>query len=404
MSRDRERYGTACPVCEASAFTLLTRVWRNYHLPKEFTLDPLRWFAECDSCSTVVMLPLHDDFESGGTVYYDQREIEAHVQRHFEQFQRPNYDRIREFLQRAAPAAQYRRWLDVGSVGYPTTFTDYEFTTIEPDARAAQAGADLFKTGRIHAATVEQWHDAQAYDGLLFNNSFYCLTNPAAALLASARLLRSGGRLVITNSSNFAGAICDREDGRVLAIEDLIFGETLQVYYNRHSLTYLLERHGFRLVEVATVAAYGRKTMTTHVFEWDGESRTLPELLPKSRAAMDRTWREVFAGFESSLDETAALINRPETVLAGSLDVITDLITNRDLSRVRGIRPIPDAHLTGAPVNGWRTCLPSIPRTTRWWSVRSRIPTRSLMHSAAGSAMECGYSCRPAAPEWIRCT
>ena len=354
MTNIPKRYGTTCPVCAASSFTLLSRVWRNYHLPQAFQLDPIRWFAECDACATVVMLPIHDDFDAGGTLYYDQRDIDGHVKGHFESFQKPNYDRIREFLHATHAPGQYRRWLDVGSVGYPTTFDEYEFTTIEPDVRAAQAGEALFKSGRIHGATLESWHDDRLYDGLLFNNSFYCLSDPGAALQKAKQLLRPGGRLVITLSSNFAGASSDYEDGRILLIESLIFGETMQVYYNSHSLTYLAERHGFRLVEIADVAAYGFKTMKAHVYELDGVPRSSPERLDRSREQMAKVWREIFAGFESSIRETLQQINRPGVVLAGSLDVIRDLAVRSELSQIRGILPMPESHLAGAVVNGLR--------------------------------------------------
>jgi hypothetical protein len=354
MTESNQRFGATCPVCDASRFTLLSRVWRNYHLPAEFHLDSLRWFGECDACGTVVMLPLHDDFATGGTVYYDQRDTAAHVRHHFEQFQKPNYDHIREFLRATHPAGQFHRWLDVGSVGYPTTFDDYEFTTIEPDAAAARAGEALFQSGRIHASTLDRWRDDQPYDGVLFNNSFYCLTDPGAALQHARQMLRPGGHLVITLSMTFADATYDREDGRTLLIEDLIVGETLQVYYNQFSLRYLAERHGFRLVDVREVKAYGCKTMMAHTFECGETARVLPELIPQSKVQMTRVWRECLDGFERSIAATVASMNRPETVLAGPLTVIRDLCRRGDLSRIRGILPVPDAHLAGAVVNGLR--------------------------------------------------
>lgn len=354
MNESLQRFGATCPVCEGAAFTLLSRVWRNYHLPAQFYLDPLRWFGECDACATVVMLPIHDDFVTGGTVYYDQRDTEAHVRRHFEQFQKPNYDHIREFLRATHPAGQFHRWLDVGSVGYPTTFDDYEFTTIEPDASAARAGEALFGTGRIHAATLDRWSDDRPYDGLLFNNSFYCLTDPGAALQRARQLLRPGGRLVITLSMTFADAIYDRDDGRTLVIEDLIVGETLQVYYNQFSIRYLAERHGFRLVDVSEVNAYGHKTMRAHTFERTETARVLPELIPQSKAQMTRVWGECLDGFEASMAATIASINRPDTVLAGPLTVIQALSRRGDLAQIHGILPMPDARLAGAVLNGLR--------------------------------------------------
>jgi hypothetical protein len=152
----------------------------------------------------------------------------------------------------------------------------------------------------------------------------------------------------------FADAVYDRDDGRILAIEDLIAGETLQVYYNQFSLRYLAERHGFRLVDVNEVKAYGHKTMKVHAFERVEAGRMLPELLPQSKAQMTRVWRECLEGFETSIETTIAGIDRPETVLAGPLTVIRDLRRRGALSKIRGILPVPDAQLAGAVIDGLR--------------------------------------------------
>ena len=125
------RYHAECPVCDGRAFSLLSRVWRNHHKPADFHVDPARWFAECNDCGSVVLLPLveHADFKAYGEAYYDQggsaTTAEAHALRHFDQFQKPNYDRVRELLRRTHPPEVYPQWLDVGSVGYPTTFDDH---------------------------------------------------------------------------------------------------------------------------------------------------------------------------------------------------------------------------------------------------------------------------------------
>jgi SAM-dependent methyltransferase len=322
-------------------------------MPSQFAIDETRWFCECDRCATVVMLPLEEyaSSETYGMAYYDQHPpdetAEEHAVRHFEEFQRHNYDNVRAFLQRTHPPASFPRWLDVGSVGYPTTFDDYVFTTVEPDPRAVRAGRRHFQSERIHCATVETWHGEAGYDGILFNNSFYCITTPAAALRAARELLRPGGHLVITLATYLNGAVSDRVDGKVLLIEDVLYGETLQVYYNEYSLRYLAGRHGFRFVGVTEVPAYGHKTMQAYVFERTDESRHDLDLLTRSRQQMDERWSACFSGFRESIVQTLAAINTPRTVLAGSPAVVRDLQRYGDLSQVRGFLPVPNPHMAG---------------------------------------------------------
>lgn len=347
------RCHTACPVCDGVRWTFLAPRWRDYFLPARFRIDDSRWFTECDACGTIVMLPLVEyvQIEDYGRSYYDQRgedeTAEQHAMLHFERYQKPNYDNLRAFLRRTHPVSAYRRWLDVGSVGYPTTFDDYDFTTIEPDPRAVAAGRRRFTSDRIHCATIETWQSGRLYDGVVFNNSFYCVTTPGAALDAAHGILRPGGRLVITLSGYLNGAVSDRIDGQILLIEDVLFGETLQVYYNQHSLTYLAGRHGFRFVGVEEVPAYGCKTMNAYTFERMADTVTEPGLVDRSRAEMRDRWAACFDGFRASMASTLAAINDPRTVLAGSLAVVRDLQRYGDLSLVRGFLPVPDVHLAG---------------------------------------------------------
>jgi SAM-dependent methyltransferase len=348
------RHHAACPVCGGARWACLSPTWRDYFQPARFRIDESRWFAECARCATIVMLPLveYADVEQYGRSYYDQRAAdetaEEHALSHFAEFQRPNYDNVRTFLRRTHPLSRFLRWLDVGSVGYPTTFGDYDFTTIEPDPRAVRAGRRRFGNERIHCATIETWRGGRAYDGILFNNSFYCVTTPGAALDAAHALLREGGRLVITLSGFLNGAVSDRVDGRILLIEDVLFGETLQVYYNEHSLRYLAARHGFRLVDASEVPAYGCKTMHAYVFERTEACAGDAARLDRSSAHMRERWTTCFEGFRQSIAETVAAINTPRTVLAGSLTVVRDLQRYGDLSRVRGFLPVPDLRLDGA--------------------------------------------------------
>jgi SAM-dependent methyltransferase len=345
---------TECPVCGGARWTFLSPTWRDGFLPGRCRIDDSRWFAECARCATVVMLPLVEcaNVEEHGKCSDDRRAAdetsEEHALRHFNESQRPNDENVLAFLRRTHPVERYPRWLDVGSAGCPTTFDDYAFTTSEPEPRAVAAGRRRFQNDRIHCATIDTWLGGRDYDGILFNDSFCRVTTPGEALDAAHAALRPGGRLIITLSGYLNGAVSDRVDGQLLLIEDVLFGETMEVYYNEHCLQYLAARHGFRFVETEVVPAYGCKAMRAYVFERVEEREADLEWLDRSRACMQERWDGVFDGFRQSIVDTLAAINTPQTLLAGSLTVVRDLQRYGDLSQVRGFLPVPDLHLRGA--------------------------------------------------------
>ena len=98
--------------------------------------------------------------------------------------------------------SEARKWLDGGSVGYPTTFDDYDFTTIEPDERAVAVGRKIYGKGilkylaaapKIFCSTIETLNTDKKFDGILFNNKkLLTLALPIRIFLSVSNLIRSG--------------------------------------------------------------------------------------------------------------------------------------------------------------------------------------------------------------------
>jgi len=164
-----------CPGCGEKRVRLLTPSWKRYFNVKEFFISQYEWFAACARCGTMFRYPLGDyaDFRKYGEDYYDQvnpgETVEQHAVWHYESFQKPNYDSLRSYLNETAPPVEAHRWLDVGSIGYVTTFDEYDFTTIEPDERIVRLGRRLFgprglsarlrPRQRIQCSTIEAYRE-----------------------------------------------------------------------------------------------------------------------------------------------------------------------------------------------------------------------------------------------------
>ncbi len=291
--------------------------------------------------------------------------MQEHAQTHFELFQKPNYDSMRTFLSEVAPPATYPRWLDVGSIGYATTFDEYDFTTIEPDQRIVKLGrklfrpAGLFPSHAIHCSTVEDFETDIGFNGVLFNNSFYCITTPAQALASVARLLNDDGLLVITISTFFNDAVAYRVDGRISRIEDVIPGETLWVYYNQYSLTYLLARCGFEHWMTLEISAYGMKTMQAYVFKKQPQTPVPHGLLAASKAHQTAKWQACFDGFRADTLSTLREINRENVVLVGSVQIFLDMVKYAGMNKVAGFVPtdtaVADSEVAGVQLMSWDT-------------------------------------------------
>lgn len=342
-----------CPICECERVTLLTPSWKRYYNEKAFFIADCEWFVACDQCGTIFRYPLlsYDDYRKYGEDYYNQvnpgGSVESHAVWHFESFQKPNYDSIRTYLNARLPPNRFAKWLDVGSVGYATTFREYEFTTIEPDERIVMLGRRLFEPKglnklfwrarpRIRCHTIESYPSGDRFDGILFNNSFYCLPFPIDGLMKAASLLKEGGQLVITISTYFCDAVAARTDGLLSRIEDALPGETLWVFHNVKSLEYLARRAGFKLESAEEISAYGKKTMRAFVFR-----KSLPvippaTLLEDSRLLMHQKLDGLFEDFARQSKNSLAEFNREDVLFVGTLPMLHDMNRVLRLDRIAG--------------------------------------------------------------------
>lgn len=353
---------SCCPICDSSDVVLLSPSWKRYHNEKEFFLSEKEWFAGCDCCGTIFRYPLlnYEDYKKYGEDYYNLvnpgESVEEHATWHYESFQKPNYDALRVHLNQILPPVEAKRWLDVGSVGYATTFDEYDFTTIEPDERIVMLGRKLFqpkglksligKKAKIYCNTIENFQDGKLFDGIVFNNSFYCLPFPMEGLFKAAKLLRPEGHLLITISTFFCDATAVRTDGQLSRIEDVLQGETLWVFHNQKSLEYLCQRAGFELIETHEIACYGKKTM--RAFHFRKSLSTAPEvkLLAESKELMVNKLEQLFSDFSRQTENTLTALNAPNIFFVGTLTMLNDL------AHLKFIDNIPGFVVFDTPIRG----------------------------------------------------
>ena len=358
-----------CPICDCPQVLLLSPSWKKYYNEKEFFFAEREWFASCDSCGTIFRYPLlsYDDYRKYGEDYYNQTNpgetVEEHAIWHYESFQKPNYDSLRSYLNQYVPPTVAKRWLDVGSIGYATSFDEYEFTTIEPDERIVLLGRKMFSKGilnrlhisapRIQCHTIENFDADKKFDGIVFNNSFYCLPFPIEGLRKAASLLTADGHLIITISTFFSGAVPVRTDGVVSRMEDVLQGETLWVFHNPKSLEYLCQKAGFELIESREIPAYGKKTMQTFHFRKASSVSPNPILLEESKLLMEAKTKELFSGFLNQSSTALEVHNTSNTYFVGTLSILNDLVKLEFLDKIAGY-VVFDSQIGSCIVNGTR--------------------------------------------------
>ncbi len=348
-----------CPVCESHAVSLLHALWQNRNSITAFKLHENRYFASCERCGTVFRFPLlvFDDTNEYGKEYYEVPDVDAdrYIEEHVAQHQKYNYESIVALLREQFPPERHPKWLDVGSVGYPTMFRDYDFHTLEPSRKAVEQGKRLFDSKRIFQGTIETYSPSATYDGLLFNNSIYCLPSPRDSLKKCRDLLGSEGIIVVTLATYLNGAIQDSFDGRIDRVEDFLCGDTLHVYYNEHSLRYLFASAGFDFLEARTISAYGHKNMIAYCFRKSGTVQAPDaQLLDLARFCMRDRLEAAFAGFDRETKACLESIDKPDVVLYGEMGLMLELNGMHELRNVLGIIPTDVQVPAGVSVDGMK--------------------------------------------------
>lgn len=379
----------ACPICESTSISTLSQSWKHFHDEKQFYYDENEWFCGCEKCGTVFRAPLlkYDDYRKYGEDYYNNvnpgESIEEHAVSHFESYQRHNYDSLRKYLNNKIPPAEAKHWLDVGSIGYATTFEEYDFTTIEPDQRIVNLGCRLFKKGilnnplrknpKIFSNTIDNFVTDQKFDGIVFHNSFYCLPFPFEGLLKASELLVPNGELVITISTYFCNASYSHTDGILSRIEDLLPGETLWVFQNPHSLEYLCQRAGFCLVSAEEIEAYGHKTMMLFRFRKSTNIDLDFDLVERSKSLMSSKLDAFFGALETDTKDSLIEIDRPKCFLIGTLPILNDISRSTTADSIEGfvLYDTPRCTMTanGVRVLGWDDFVDSLVKSPNCYDV-----------------------------------
>ncbi|MEY4504175.1 MAG: hypothetical protein RL154_468 [Pseudomonadota bacterium] len=251
-------YKTDCPVCKQNKLYAVSKFIIAPDEPLKFKYLDNAYLAQCDHCGTVFRFPLEvydeTDFKKSGESYYDRvahdltskQEFEESVKTHLELGQKHHYETLR--LQILSKFKKQTSWLDVGSAGAPTQFSEYDFITIEPDSRVVEFSSKYLNTDKIKCSTIEFFNHDTLFDGIVFMHSLYCISEPEGALKKAYQLLKGGGILVVAISDYFTECASPFDGNKHLKIEEVFRGSTMNVYYNQYSIEYLANSCGFELL------------------------------------------------------------------------------------------------------------------------------------------------------------
>jgi SAM-dependent methyltransferase len=357
---------TACPVCGNISFDFVSELFFKPDIPEEFGFYKDRFFVQCIRCGTVMQMPLiveQDDFMKYGKAYYNQmakstQEGEDAINNHITFGQIPMYETCENFLKSSVDPTEHHKWLDVGSAGVPTTFKDFDFTTIEPDERTVMIGRKRFATEKINCATLETYDPKEQYDGVLFHNSFYCLPDPEKSLQKASQLLKRGGVVAIAICSYFMETSTTSPDTRYLRIEEVYRGDVLWAYYNRFSLKYLMERCGFVYVQdkVLQYSDCNRKPWFSaryFLFNKAGDTtQANPQDLQESNLLNKQLLKKLEYDFSQSIRNTLSAINNKNYFLIGNRDILFDLQRFGPMDSIGGVVDYENSAIFGISQNG----------------------------------------------------
>lgn len=270
-----------------------------------------------------------EDFSRYGESYYDQmtraEDWEPHIRDHIG-YQKLHYKLLRDVLLDVTTPTAHHRWLDVGSAGSPTAFSDFEFTTVEPDPRVVALGRKLFHPDRIVCGILDTFETERRFDGVVFHNSLYCLPDPNTAFARVRDLVREGGLLIVCISSYFTDCGGTFADDSLHRIEDVFRGDVMWHYYTGDSLAHLAARHGFVAVSnrLERPEYPHASPLRYYVFERRDVSVEAPpaDILRDRHASL---LGGLIANFESVTNATLDLIDRPDVAVLGSRNLLLDL-------------------------------------------------------------------------------
>lgn len=335
---------TNCPVCKCENTTPIMDYMSNVKFAGRLEVHTDQSYSRCDRCGAVLHLPLEifqsDEISIYGENYYcwgkDEREM---IASHSEG-QMHHYDKFHDFILEAFPAKTHEKWLDVGSSGYPTSFEDYEFTTIEPSLAAVAYGQETWNRDRIFNAVVETFETNTVFDGVVFLNSLYCTPTPSEAINNAYKRLRPGGALVVSIGNYLMETAAWSEDGRFSRIEDMWEGSTMWVYYNRLNLRSLCAQNGFLFKDDVIINKFDHHPhleMRYLVFEKTTEKELAKAGAPSwqdCRQLTDRLLSDLISSFQMRTFESLANIDQSCVAIAGRADLISDMKWARPFSQV----------------------------------------------------------------------
>ncbi len=320
---------TDCPVCDNCETTKIVdySTYVIINADRQITFPEGEAYSRCDRCGAVLHLPLKilppEDFADYGRnyFYWNKDDIEM-IERHAEP-QQYNYDRFHDFIRENYFASEYPNWLDVGSVGYATSFNDYRFTTIEPFIPSVKYGKSRWCAERIHNSVIEIFETEDIFDGVVFLNSLYCTPTPATALARAHNLLREGGILVISIGHYFMGTKINSADGKYSHLEDVWLGPTMKVQFNPANLNALCGKIGFQPLKSLIMDNGGfhpHYQMRYLVFEKKNGATSPHQEAPNFEAGRKYTDQMLDVLVEDFLVRTKAAlvaIDKPDTAIIG---------------------------------------------------------------------------------------
>ena len=210
---------------------------------------------ECPSCGLAFWMP-PADFRPAAVydaAYFSDAEVDRGYDDygHLESSLRLTFARRLARIPRPNPGA---RLLDVGAAyGFAldeARRAGWRVTGLEVSAPAARHASDLASGRVVVADAAAAPFASDCFDAVTLWDVLEHLPEPHAAVSEMARLLRPGGRLVL--STGDVGSIAARLSGgrwHLYTIPEHLF------FYTRRSLRALLEAHGFRVVSLRAEAS-----------------------------------------------------------------------------------------------------------------------------------------------------